>query len=183
MSSVVDGYHAGHVVMLTSISEGFPYTLIEAMATGRATVATHVGGVKDGGNAGLVVPPRDHHAIAGQHPVAFCETPSSAEPSARPPGNGFCPFSPVEQSMALFADVYREVTGRPASAIVVDHQQHPGRSDPDLVAPESDVQSGDPIALDHPGGGRPPARDRGAGGAMSDQPTSTVTRGTASRVR
>ena len=62
---VVDAYHAGHMVALTSISEGFPYTLIEAMATGRATVSTDVGGVSEAvGEAGLVVPSRDPYAVA-----------------------------------------------------------------------------------------------------------------------
>ena len=62
---VIDGYHAGHVVALTSISEGFPYTVIEAMAAGRATVSTDVGGVREAvGQAGLLVPTRDEHAIA-----------------------------------------------------------------------------------------------------------------------
>jgi len=47
VESVLDAYHAGDVVLLTSISEGFPYTLIEAMAAGKATVATDVGGVRE----------------------------------------------------------------------------------------------------------------------------------------
>lgn len=64
-SQVLDGYHAGHVVALTSISEGFPYTVIEAMSAGRATVATDVGGVREAvGEAGLVVPPHDFGAVA-----------------------------------------------------------------------------------------------------------------------
>ncbi|GAA4676284.1 GT4 family glycosyltransferase PelF [Phytohabitans rumicis] len=60
-----EAYHAGHLVVLSSISEGFPYTVVEAMATGRPVVCTNVGGVAEAvGDAGFVVPPRDHRAIA-----------------------------------------------------------------------------------------------------------------------
>ncbi|MEU6852675.1 GT4 family glycosyltransferase PelF [Actinacidiphila alni] len=58
-------YAAGQVVMLSSISEGFPFTLIEAMSCGRCTVSTDVGGVREAvGDTGLVVPPRDPRAMA-----------------------------------------------------------------------------------------------------------------------
>ncbi len=61
----VDAYTAGHVVALTSISEGFPYTVVESMSVGRPPVCTNVGGVTEAvGDAGFVVPPRDHNAIA-----------------------------------------------------------------------------------------------------------------------
>jgi glycosyltransferase involved in cell wall biosynthesis len=61
-----EAYAAGHVFVLCSISEGFPYTLIEAMACGRACVGTDVGGVSEalGDAAGLVVPPRSPAAMA-----------------------------------------------------------------------------------------------------------------------
>lgn len=60
-----DAYHAGSIVLLTSISEGFPYSLIEAMATGKATVSTNVGGVAEAvGQTGLIVPPCDYRAVA-----------------------------------------------------------------------------------------------------------------------
>jgi glycosyltransferase involved in cell wall biosynthesis len=63
--SQVDAYHAGHVVALTSVSEGFPFTVVEAMSTGRPPVCTDVGGVSEAvADAGLVVPPRDHEAVA-----------------------------------------------------------------------------------------------------------------------
>jgi glycosyltransferase involved in cell wall biosynthesis len=60
-----DAYAAGHVVVLSSISEGFPYTVIEAMTSGRACVATDVGGVAEAiAETGVVVPPRDPPAMA-----------------------------------------------------------------------------------------------------------------------
>jgi glycosyltransferase involved in cell wall biosynthesis len=65
VEDIRDAYAAGSVVMLSSISEGFPFTLIEAMSCGRATVSTDVGGVREAvGAAGLVVPPRDPAAMA-----------------------------------------------------------------------------------------------------------------------
>ena len=65
VASVAQAYQSGHVVALSSISEGFPYSVIEAMATGRPMVATDVGGVREAvGDTGFVVPPRDPHAFA-----------------------------------------------------------------------------------------------------------------------
>ncbi|MFJ9346789.1 GT4 family glycosyltransferase PelF [Streptomyces sp. NPDC101237] len=65
VEDIRDAYAAGTVVMLSSISEGFPFTLIEAMSCGRATVSTDVGGVREAvGDAGLVVPPREPEAMA-----------------------------------------------------------------------------------------------------------------------
>ncbi|MFE3455808.1 GT4 family glycosyltransferase PelF [Nonomuraea sp. NPDC059194] len=65
VAAPLDAYHAGHVVALTSISEGFPYTVVEAMACGRPVVCTNVGGVSEAvAGAGYVVAPRDHLAVA-----------------------------------------------------------------------------------------------------------------------
>lgn len=55
------------VVVLTSANEGSPVSLIEAMAAGRAVVATRVGGVPDlvdDGVSGMLVPPRSPRAVA-----------------------------------------------------------------------------------------------------------------------
>lgn len=65
VEDITDAYRAGQVVALTSVSEGFPYTVIEAMAMGRPPVATRVGGVPEAvGNAGLIVRPRDVMGVA-----------------------------------------------------------------------------------------------------------------------
>jgi polysaccharide biosynthesis protein PelF len=63
-SSSRDAFAHGQVAALSSISEGMPYTVLEAMMCGRATVSTDVGGVAEAvGEAGLVVPPRDPDAF------------------------------------------------------------------------------------------------------------------------
>jgi polysaccharide biosynthesis protein PelF len=65
VTDVRDAYAAGRVVVLSSITEGIPYTLIEAMACGRPCVATDVGGVSEAlAETGLTVPPRDPAALA-----------------------------------------------------------------------------------------------------------------------
>ena len=65
VENIRDAYEAGSVVALSSVSEGFPYSVIEAMTCGRTCVATDVGGVTEAvGDTGLVVPPRSPAPMA-----------------------------------------------------------------------------------------------------------------------
>ncbi len=60
-------YAAADLVVLSSDSEGLPLSLVEAMACGRAVVATEVGGVSEllvHERTGLLVPPRDPESLA-----------------------------------------------------------------------------------------------------------------------
>ena len=62
--SPADLYCEGDISILSSISEGFPYTVLESMACGRPVVATDVGGVREALEGfGIVVPPRDPVAL------------------------------------------------------------------------------------------------------------------------
>jgi glycosyltransferase involved in cell wall biosynthesis len=62
---VVSAYNDADVVVLTSVSEAFPYSVLEAMSCGKAVVATDVGGVREAleGN-GILIAPRDADAAA-----------------------------------------------------------------------------------------------------------------------
>jgi glycosyltransferase involved in cell wall biosynthesis len=60
---------AADMVLLSSVSEGIPLSLIEGMAAGLPVLATSVGGIPEvveDGRTGLLVPARDDEALARQ---------------------------------------------------------------------------------------------------------------------
>lgn len=65
-NDVVDWYAAADVVVLPSLSEGFPFVVLEALAMSRPVVANNVNGVPElirDGIHGLLVPPRNPQAL------------------------------------------------------------------------------------------------------------------------
>ncbi len=64
-ASAATAYNEGDFVILSSISEGFPYSVVEAMMCGRTVVGTDVGGVSEAlEGCGLVVEPRNPSEMA-----------------------------------------------------------------------------------------------------------------------
>jgi glycosyltransferase involved in cell wall biosynthesis len=111
VDSPVDAYHAGSIVALSSISEGFPYTVVEAMACGRTVVCTDVGGVKEAvGPAGLVVPPRDSAAFAAACLRLLRDDSLRHMLAARARARILAYFT-LDHSLAAYARLYEHLTG------------------------------------------------------------------------
>ena len=104
------------VIALSSLSEGSPTSLIEAMAAARAVVATAVGGVPDlieGGREGLLVPPHDPAAMA----AAILGLLGDPERRSRLGTAGRAAVYPKYDASNLLPRIerlYREVAGSPS---------------------------------------------------------------------
>lgn len=146
---LADAYASGDVVVLSSIVEGFPLSLVEAMFCGRATVSTDVGAVREViGGTGLVVPPRNPKALADACLALLREPERAARLGAAARERALELFT-VERCVGAFREIYLELVahcpvrreplldldgvprpfGEPAEAHV------PGRLTPVLAAP------------------------------------------------
>ncbi|WP_405983680.1 GT4 family glycosyltransferase PelF [Streptomyces sp. NBC_00872] len=116
VDDIKDAYAAGNVVMLSSISEGFPFTLIEAMSCGRATVSTDVGGVREAvGPTGLVVPPREPAAMAAAALELLADAPRRAAMGEAARLRVIEQFT-LRQTVDTFRAIYLELSARGTSA-------------------------------------------------------------------
>lgn len=106
---LVDAYAAGGVIVLSSIIEGFPVSLVEAMFCGRATVSTDVGAVVEViGGTGLVVPPRNPRALADACVALLRDPERRGRLGAAARARALELFT-VEQNLAAFRGIYLEL--------------------------------------------------------------------------
>ncbi|MGW3559173.1 GT4 family glycosyltransferase PelF [Streptomyces sp. NPDC000963] len=139
VSDVPSAYAAGSVVVLSSISEGFPFSLIEAMSCGRATVSTDVGGVREAvGDTGLVVPPREPAVMAAALSALLRDGARRAELGRLARQRVVDRFT-LNRSVDGFRRIYRELAGadpspRPDPQPWTVRIPAPHRTPADLVA-------------------------------------------------
>ena len=115
------------VVLVTSFREGMPHVVLEAMAAGRAIVATTVAGIPEmlrDGTDGLLVPPGSHTAAAAAVGRVLSE-PALAESLARSAAER------VESEFSLDAMVDRvercfELEVEAAAGLATDGERAPG---------------------------------------------------------
>ncbi|WP_282701861.1 DUF3492 domain-containing protein [Streptomyces sp. CC219B] len=126
LPSLADAYAAGAVTVLSSVVEGFPVGLVEAMFCGRATVSTDVGAVVEViGGTGLVVPPRNPRALA-EACVALLRDPERRERLGAAARARALELFTVEQNIAAFHGIYLEIVSRcPVRRVVLDEAGEP----------------------------------------------------------
>ncbi|MEU6217162.1 DUF3492 domain-containing protein [Streptomyces sp. NPDC047022] len=119
-------YAAGAVVVLSSVVEGFPTSLVEAMFCGRATVSTDAGAVVEViGGTGLVVPPRNPRALA-QACVALLRDPERRERLGAAARARALELFTVEQNVEAFHGIYLEIVSHaPVRRVLVDEAGDP----------------------------------------------------------
>ncbi|BAC70797.1 transferase [Streptomyces avermitilis] len=123
---LAEAYAAGAVVVLSSVVEGFPISLVEAMFCGRATVSTDVGAVVEViGGTGLVVPPRNPRALA-EACVTLLRDPERRERLGAAARARALELFTVEQNVAAFHGIYLEIVSHsPVRRVFVDDTGEP----------------------------------------------------------
>ncbi|MEV7193474.1 DUF3492 domain-containing protein [Streptomyces sp. NPDC093510] len=123
---LADAYASAGVVVLSSVVEGFPISLVEAMFCGRATVSTDVGAVVEViGGTGLVVPPRNPRALA-EACVALLRAPERCARLGAAARARALELFTVEQNVAAFRSIYLEIVSHcPVHRDAVDEAGEP----------------------------------------------------------
>ncbi|MER6204379.1 DUF3492 domain-containing protein [Streptomyces sp. NPDC001642] len=124
--TLAEAYAAGTVIVLSSVVEGFPVGLVEAMFCGRATVSTDVGAVVEViGGTGLVVPPRNPRALA-EACVSLLRDPERRERLGAAARARALELFTVEQNIAAFHGIYLEIVSHaPVRRVVLDEAGEP----------------------------------------------------------
>ncbi|MER5847493.1 DUF3492 domain-containing protein [Streptomyces sp. NPDC002012] len=135
-----EAYAAGGVVVLSSVVEGFPISLVEAMFCGRATVSTDVGAVVEViGGTGLVVPPRNPRALADACLALLRDPERRARLGAAARARALELFT-VEQNLAAFRGIYLELISHAPVRREADTVNADGEPRPFATPPEAHVQ-------------------------------------------
>ena len=108
-SSPESAYNEGDVVMLTSISEAFPFVVIEAMACEKVVVSSDVGGTKEVlENYGYVVKPKDYKEFADKV-IYVLRNPEIAQQMGLDARESILNGFTIEDMVANYSRVYKRL--------------------------------------------------------------------------
>ena len=124
---VPSAYRSGDVIALSSITEAFPYSVVEAMMTGKPVVATDVGGVREAvGECGIVVRPRRPEQFA-QALIMLLEDPLLRDSLGKEARERALNYFTIERALDLYFASYRKLSSRivepPAVSIKLRRQK------------------------------------------------------------
>ena len=112
LDDVPAAYASGDVVALSSISEGFPYSVIEAMMCEKPVVATDVGGTREAlGGTGLLVAPRSPDSMAAAI-LRLLEDPATARALAKDARERALALFTVQNFVRDYQNLYRKLAAR-----------------------------------------------------------------------
>ncbi len=102
-------YASGDVVVLSSISEGFPYSVVEAMMSGRAVVATDVGGTREAcAGAGIMVEPQNPTQMA-EGILRLLREPETRNALAEEARQRALAYFTIQQNLGLYRKAYEDL--------------------------------------------------------------------------
>lgn len=115
LSSPAAAYQSGDLIALSSISEGFPYAVVEGMMSERAVVATDVGGTSEAlGQTGILVPPRSPDSMA-EALLRLLRDPVLRLEMAEEGRNRALAHFTVDRQIEAYQRSYRRLTARVAA--------------------------------------------------------------------
>lgn len=114
-------YSSSDVMAFPSLSEGFPYVVLEAMLCGSAIVATDVGGVAEAlGDCGVLVPSRTPSAMADAVSLLLAN-PAECERLGRSAQARALAFFTEERFLSAHRAAYRALSSRRLPRLVPAH--------------------------------------------------------------
>lgn len=108
-------YPQGDLTVLPSVSEAFPFTVLESMACGRPVVATNVGGIAEAiGETGLLVPPRLPAELANAI-LLLLQNPDRCHALGEESRERAVKVFQIQHLLAAYAEVYRKLASQQTS--------------------------------------------------------------------
>ena len=104
-----NAYNEGDVVMLTSISEAFPFVVIEAMACEKVVISSDVGGTKEVLEGfGYVIKPKAYEEFA-QKVIYILQNPEIASEMGRDAREAILNGFTIEDMVANYEEIYKKL--------------------------------------------------------------------------
>lgn len=116
-SDVVGAYRSGDIIALSSISEAFPYSVIEAMMCEKPVIATDVGGIAEAvGDTGILISPRDYEAFA-EGIIKLVDDPTLRETMGTEGRNRAVNFFSIKKMIEKHIKSYITLSVKPGKAV------------------------------------------------------------------